>query len=257
MRRYAEANHFVREMDAQGKLVAAICHGPWVLCSANILKGRRATSFFAIKDDVIHAGAHWEDAEVVVGRQSGHVAQARGSAGFLPGMYQGSGGGAGTWLERSERRRNLRCRDFENPMGRVEAVRGIDFEVQTGEVFGLLGPNGAGKTTTVEILEGTAAAHGRQRFRARLRPRRATAPPEGPHRRVPAGDEPAAKIMVREALDLFASFYSRTVDTGQLLDRLQLGDKAQLVLHEALGRPEAARGAGARAGERSGAAISR
>src|SRR5271168_1801155 len=38
--------------------------------------------------------------------------------------------------------------------GDVEAVRGIDFEVRTGEVFGLLGPNGAGKTTTVEILEG-------------------------------------------------------------------------------------------------------
>src|SRR4029450_4459707 len=36
----------------------------------------------------------------------------------------------------------------------VEAVRGIDFELRTGEVFGLLGPNGAGKTTTVEILEG-------------------------------------------------------------------------------------------------------
>ena len=38
--------------------------------------------------------------------------------------------------------------------GELEAVRGIDFEVQRGEVFGLLGPNGAGKTTTVEILEG-------------------------------------------------------------------------------------------------------
>src|SRR5438270_6063054 len=38
--------------------------------------------------------------------------------------------------------------------GEFEAVRGIDFEVRSGEVFGLLGPNGAGKTTTVEILEG-------------------------------------------------------------------------------------------------------
>ena len=50
----------------QGKLVAAICHGPWVLCSADMLKGRKATCFFAIKDDVIHAGAKYEDAEVVV-----------------------------------------------------------------------------------------------------------------------------------------------------------------------------------------------
>jgi protease I len=66
MRRYPTANLFVHDMDAAGKLVAAICHGPWVLCSARMLEGRRATSFFAIKDDVIHAGARWEDAEVVV-----------------------------------------------------------------------------------------------------------------------------------------------------------------------------------------------
>ncbi len=66
IRRHPKANQFVHDMDAEGKLVAAICHGPWVLCSANMLKGRRATSFFAIKDDVVNAGAHWEDAEVVV-----------------------------------------------------------------------------------------------------------------------------------------------------------------------------------------------
>jgi len=66
IRRHPKANQFVRDMDAQGKLVASICHGPWVLCSAGILKGRRATCFFAIKDDVVHAGAKWEDSEVVV-----------------------------------------------------------------------------------------------------------------------------------------------------------------------------------------------
>src|SRR5437016_9606391 len=66
IRRYAKANHFVREMNAQGKLVASICHGAWVLCSAGILKGRRATCFFSIKDDVIHAGARYEDSEAVV-----------------------------------------------------------------------------------------------------------------------------------------------------------------------------------------------
>src|ERR1700755_979004 len=48
----------------------------------------------------------------------------------------------------------ISVRDLKKSYGDFEAVRGIDFEVQTGEVFGLLGPNGAGKTTTVEILEG-------------------------------------------------------------------------------------------------------
>jgi protease I len=66
IRRHAAANRFVHEMDKRGKLVAAICHGPWVLCSAEMLKGRRATCFFAIKDDVVHAGATYEDAEVVI-----------------------------------------------------------------------------------------------------------------------------------------------------------------------------------------------
>jgi protease I len=66
IRRHSAANRFVHEINKQGKLVAAICHGAWVLCSADMLKGRRATCFFAIKDDVIHAGAKYEDAEVVI-----------------------------------------------------------------------------------------------------------------------------------------------------------------------------------------------
>jgi protease I len=66
IRRHEKALQFVRDIDRQGKLIASICHGPWVLCSTGTLKSRRATSFFAIKDDVINAGARWEDAEVVV-----------------------------------------------------------------------------------------------------------------------------------------------------------------------------------------------
>jgi protease I len=54
------------DMAEQGKVVAAICHGPWVLCSTQALKNRKATCFFAIKDDVINAGAKYTDAEVVV-----------------------------------------------------------------------------------------------------------------------------------------------------------------------------------------------
>ena len=68
MRRYPRACRFVKDMDAQGKLVASICHGGWMLCSAGILKGRKATCFFAIKDDLVNAGALYEDAEVVVDR---------------------------------------------------------------------------------------------------------------------------------------------------------------------------------------------
>jgi protease I len=65
IRRHVAAINFVRDFNEKGKLVAAICHGPWVLCSADVLRGKRATSFFAIKDDVVNAGALWEDSEVV------------------------------------------------------------------------------------------------------------------------------------------------------------------------------------------------
>jgi protease I len=66
LRRHPAVNRFVAAMNAGGKPVAAICHGGWVLCSAKMLQGRKATSFFAIADDMIHAGAEWCDAEVVV-----------------------------------------------------------------------------------------------------------------------------------------------------------------------------------------------
>ncbi len=68
IRRYPAACRFVGDLDAAGKLVASICHGGWVLCSAGILKGRKATSFSAIRDDMMNAGAIWKDAEVVVDR---------------------------------------------------------------------------------------------------------------------------------------------------------------------------------------------
>ena len=66
MRRHAAMVKLVREAFQQGKVVAAICHAGWVLASAGILKGRKATSFFAIKDDMVNAGATWLDQEVVV-----------------------------------------------------------------------------------------------------------------------------------------------------------------------------------------------
>ena len=66
MRRHDAMVRLVREAFHQGKVVAAICHAGWMLASAGILKGRKATSFFAIKDDVANAGATWVDQEVVV-----------------------------------------------------------------------------------------------------------------------------------------------------------------------------------------------
>jgi protease I len=65
MRRCEAMIQFASGMAEQGKVVAAICHGPWVLCSTQALKGKRATCFFAIKDDVSNAGASYVDAEVV------------------------------------------------------------------------------------------------------------------------------------------------------------------------------------------------
>ena len=111
--------------------------------------------------------------------------------------------------------------------GTLEAVKGIDIEVQPGEVFGLLGPNGAGKTTTVEILEGLRPRSGGDvrvlgfdpdRQKQALKDRigvclQATNLPD--------------KIRVHEALDLFGSFYSKRVDGDALLRRLQLWEKRE------------------------------
>ena len=66
LRRYREVLELVKQMHDSGKLVAAICHGPWVLVSAGILKGKKVTCVSAIKDDVINAGAKYFDREVVV-----------------------------------------------------------------------------------------------------------------------------------------------------------------------------------------------
>lgn len=66
MRRHPAMVAFVREMAQHGKIVAAICHGPWMLASAEVVAGKKITAFFAIKDDLVHAGAIFQDAEVVV-----------------------------------------------------------------------------------------------------------------------------------------------------------------------------------------------
>lgn len=66
LRRHPEILDFVKTMYENGKMVAAICHGPWVLISAGITEGRQMTCFYSIKDDLINSGAKYVDAPVVV-----------------------------------------------------------------------------------------------------------------------------------------------------------------------------------------------
>ena len=63
-----KAQEFVRQIDAAGKPMAIICHAPWLLVSARLAKGRHLTSYHTIQDDMINAGANWEDREVIVDR---------------------------------------------------------------------------------------------------------------------------------------------------------------------------------------------
>ena len=120
---------------------------------------------------------------------------------------------------------SISVENLHKSYGNFEAVCGISFEVQPGEVFGLLGPNGAGKTTTVEILEGLRLrTSGKVKVLGfdpgvdvkALKDRigvclQSTNLPE--------------KIKLIEAMTLFSSFYSHTVDADKLLDRLQLTEK--------------------------------
>lgn len=66
MRRHPAMVRLVREMAESGRIVAAICHAGWMLASAGVLVGRTVTGFFAIKDDLVHAGARYVDQEVAV-----------------------------------------------------------------------------------------------------------------------------------------------------------------------------------------------
>ena len=109
--------------------------------------------------------------------------------------------------------------------GAFPAVKGIDFEIRTGEVFGLLGPNGAGKTTTVEILEGLRMRSGGDVSVLGVDPARDA---RGLKDRIGVclqSTRLADKITVLEAVQLFANLYSRHVDGASLLKRLQLWDK--------------------------------
>ena len=114
--------------------------------------------------------------------------------------------------------------------GKVEAVRGLSLEIQGGECFGLLGPNGAGKTTTIEILEGllaptsgevTILGHTWQKNSREVREWLGISLQE---------TRLSEKLTVRETIELFASFYREPRSADEVLDDLQLGEKADALV---------------------------
>jgi ABC-2 type transport system ATP-binding protein len=109
--------------------------------------------------------------------------------------------------------------------GPVQALRGVSFEVQEGEVFGLLGPNGAGKTSTVEILEGLRPPDGGIVSVCGLDPQ---TPGDAFKQEIGAVLQATAlpdKLRVGEAISMFASFYKRRRDPAALLKRFGLEEK--------------------------------
>jgi ABC-2 type transport system ATP-binding protein len=121
----------------------------------------------------------------------------------------------------------IQCRDLRKTYdGKVEAVRGLNLEIQTGECFGLLGPNGAGKTTTIEILEGLLAPTSGdvsilgRRWRENEREMREWLGISLQETRL------SEKLTVRETIELFASFYREPRSCDEVLDQLQLTEKS-------------------------------
>ena len=117
-------------------------------------------------------------------------------------------------------------RDLRKRYGDIEAVRGISFEVQEGEIFGLLGPNGAGKTTTVEILEGLRKADGGDAIVDGID---VSKEPQRAKERVGVQLQQSAfpeNFTAKETVDLFALCYGVKVDALALLRQVDLADKA-------------------------------
>jgi len=119
----------------------------------------------------------------------------------------------------------LQVENLVKHYGDVQAVRGVSFAVEEGEVFGLLGPNGAGKTSTIEILEGLRNADGGRVSVCGFDPQ--VSPNELKHE-IGATLQSTSlpdKLRVMEALRLFASFYKRRRNPEELLKRFGLEEK--------------------------------
>jgi ABC-2 type transport system ATP-binding protein len=119
----------------------------------------------------------------------------------------------------------IQVQSLQKSYGKVEAVKGIDFQVSAGEVFGLLGPNGAGKTSTIEILEGLRPRTGGEASVLGFDPDRQTQQLKDRIGVCLQATNLPAKMRVQEALELFGSFYTRSISSERLLKRLQLWEK--------------------------------
>ncbi len=119
----------------------------------------------------------------------------------------------------------IAVRGLRKRYGGVEAVRGVDFEIEEGEVFGLLGPNGAGKTTTVEILEGYRRRDAGEVSVLGHDPER-----PGPEFRQRIGvvlqqSQLWPNITVRETHAMFAGYYEHPRDVGEVIELVGLAEK--------------------------------
>ncbi len=120
----------------------------------------------------------------------------------------------------------ISIRGLRKSYGQVEAVRGLDLEVQAGEVFALLGPNGAGKTTTVEILEGYRSADEGEIAVLGEDPRRAGRAWRERIGIVLQSSRPDPYLTVRESLALFAGYYSAPRPIKETIELVGLDGKA-------------------------------
>jgi ABC-2 type transport system ATP-binding protein len=119
----------------------------------------------------------------------------------------------------------IRVHELRKRYGDVQAVDGVSFEVQRGEVFGMLGPNGAGKTTTVEMMEGLRVPDSGE---VRVLDLDATRQAAVLKQRIGVALQTAAlypNLTVTEIIDLFRSFYRRSRPTQELIEALDLGER--------------------------------